>query len=223
MKKGLTFTFYLVLLSFFNAYAQKAVNEGSFIYNISVSSSENSKVVEALDGATLNIFLKGNQSRGEMLSKLGKEAGVFNSSSGLGFILKDYSGQKLMITMNNSNWEQKSSFYHSLKFKIEDYSGTIAGYKVKKATATLSNGKQFIVYFTPDITLSNKSYNNSFPQLNGLPVQYELESGNITFKYVLKSVSTDPVSSSLFEMPKADYRVMTYEESQQLKTGIPNK
>ena len=223
MKKGLIFTFFLILVNFFNADAQKAMNDGTLIYNISVSSTENSQVVSALDGATLNIYLKGNQSRGEMLSKLGKEAGVYNASSGTGFILKDYSGQKLMITMNKSNWNQKSDFYHSLKFKIEDYSGTIAGYKVKKATATLSNGKEFIVFFTPEITLNNKSYNNSFPQLNGLPVQYELESGNITFKYTLKSVSTDSVNPSMFEIPKSDYRVMTYEESQQLKNGIPKK
>lgn len=223
MKYNLAFSFVLLLMCMQSAKAQRAMNEGTLIYNISVSSSENNKVASALDGATLNIYLKGNQSRGEMLSKLGKEAGVYNSTSGTGFILKDYSGQKLMITMDKKNWEKKNHFYSSLKFKVEDYNGTMSGYKVKKATASLPTGKDFIVYFTPDVTLSNKTYNNAFPQLNGLPVQYELESGNITFKYVLKSVSSEPVNSSLFEMPKSDYRVMTYDESQQLKTGIPKK
>ena len=223
MKKCAIATIFLFLISFLNASAQKPFNEGTLIYNISVTSSENSKVVSALEGATLNVYLKGTESRGEMVSKLGKEAGVYNSSTGSGFILKDYSGQKLMITMNKSNWDQKNNFYHSLKFKIEDYNGTIAGYKVKKATAMLADGKEFIVYFAPDIIISNKSYNNSFPQLNGLPVQYQLESGNITFKYVLKSISTDAVSNSVFDKPKSDYRVMTYEESQQLKSGLPKK
>ncbi len=223
MKKSLVFTFLLVVFALLNVNAQKTMNEGTIIYDISVSSANNSKTVAALNGATLNIYLKDNQSRGDMTSKLGKESGVYNASTGIGFILKDYSGQKLMITMNKRNWEQKSNFYHSLKFKIEEYSGTISGYKVKKATSTLANGKEFTVYFTTDIILGNKTYNNSFPQLNGLPVQYELESGDITFKYTLKSLSSETVNASFFEMPKADYRVMTYEESQQLKTGIPKK
>ncbi|MEO5966965.1 MAG: hypothetical protein ABIP68_06440 [Ferruginibacter sp.] len=223
MKKSFVFAFLLTVFAVINVNAQKAMNEGTIIYDISVSSANNSKSVAALDGATLNVYLKDNQSRGDMISKLGKESGVYNSSTGIGFILKDYSGQKLMITMNKKNWEQKSNFYNSLKFKVEEYNGTVSGYKVKKATATLASGKIFTVYFTTDITLGNKTYNNSFPQLNGLPVQYELESGDITFKYVLKSVSSEPVNATFFEMPKADYRVMTYEESQQLKTGIPKK
>ncbi|MBS1761382.1 MAG: hypothetical protein JSR00_00705 [Bacteroidetes bacterium] len=220
MKKLYLVSIFAVLLSFF-ATAQKSVSEATIVYDISVLKSDNPKISSALEGATLSLYLKGNESKSEMKSKLGREADVYNSATGNGFILKDYSGQKLMITLNKSNWIQKNSFYSGLKFNIEDYPKTIAGYKVKRASAVLPSGKEFIVYFSPEINLSNKSYNNAFPQLNGLPIQYELESGNVLFRYMLKSFTTDNVTDSEFDKPKADYRVMTYDESQRLKIGNP--
>jgi hypothetical protein len=96
---------------------------------------------------------------------------------------------------------------------------SIAGYTCKKATATAPDGKNYTVYFDPSVILANKTYNNAFPQLQGLPVQYELQSGNLTFKYTLSKNSADAVAINKFETPKAGYRIMTFEENQQLKKG----
>jgi hypothetical protein len=75
------------------------------------------------------------------------------------------------------------------------------------------------VYYDPTVTMSNTSYNNAFPQIVGLPVQFELSSGNLVFKYTLSTYTTDAIPVAKFDAPKSGFRVMTYEENQQLKKG----
>lgn len=210
--------FCLMLFTVQKGMAQKPFVEGSLMYNISIISSKSETTeINSLNGATLQVFLKPNQSRTEMRSSVGVETTVFDSKTNKGFILKEYSGQKLMISMNANNWAEKNKLYESLRFTISEERTMIANYSCKKATASLPDGKTFIVYFNPNITLTNRSYNNAFAQLPGLPVQYEMQSGNISFRYTLEKVTYDVISSTKFETPKTGFRVMTYEENQQLK------
>ena len=200
--------------------AQKQFTEGMLQYNISITSSKTeAPIANSLNGATLVVYLKSTSSRKEMTSTLGTETTVFDNKNNRGFILKEYSGQKLMISMNGNNWDEKNKLYENLDFVISSEIVKVAGYACKKAVATLPEGKVFTVYFNPEILLTNKTYNNAFAQLPGLPVQYELQSGNLNFKYSLSMVNGDAVSQARFEIPKTGFRVMTYEENQQLKRG----
>jgi len=171
------FTSLLFSFTVINAFAQKQFTEGLLQYKISIESGKTeTPVVNSLNGAELTLYLKPSASRSEMKSSLGTESTVFDSRSGSGFILKEYSGQKLMITMNESNWSQKNKMYENMNFSIEEGTVAVAGYQCKKATAVLADGKVFIVYYDPGILISNKKYNNAFSKLPGLPVQYELQS-----------------------------------------------
>lgn len=221
MKQVLQTTGFLFLLFItISVTAQKQLTEGVLQYNISiVSPKSETPTLNSLNGAVLSVYLKPAVSRTEMKSTLGTESTVFDTRSGTGFILKEYSGQKLMISMNADNWEQKNKAYEDLNFTITNETATIAGYQCKKATATLADGKIFTVYFDPTVVISNKKYNNAFSRLQGLPVQYEIQSGNLSFKYTLSSLTYDAVPAAKFEAPKAGFRVMTYEENQQLKKG----
>ena len=214
--KIVALTFLLTLTS--EVFAQKAFAEGSLVYDISITSAKSeTPIANSLNGATLTIFLKTNVSRTEMKSTLGTESTVFDNKSGTGYILKEYSGQKLMISMNAGNWADKNRLYENLDFSISNEVSKVGGYNCKKATASLPDGKVFTVYFNPDIIIVNKKYNNAFSQLPGLPVQFELQSGNLNFKYLLSKLSNDAIAQSKFDAPKTGFRVMTYDENQQLK------
>ena len=211
--------FFLAILAV-SSTTQKQFGEGTLQYNISiVSAKSETPSVNSLNGAVLTVYLKPSLSRTEMKSTLGTESTVFDNRAGNGFILKEYSGQKLMISMNANNWDQKNKAYEDLNFTVSNETASIAGYQCKKATATLPDGKMFTVYFDPTVTINNKKYNNAFSKLPGLPVQYEIQSGNLSFKYTLSSLNNDAVPASRFEAPRAGFRVMTYEENQQLKKG----
>lgn len=198
--------------------AQKTLSEGTINYDISIQSSKGA-AGSNLSGTQLSIYVKPTISMTEMTSSLGTETTVYDNKAGKGFILKQYSGQKLMITTTRENWLQKNQWNNTVEFRIDDAPVTINGYSCRKATGITQDGKTFEVYFTPDIVVANNQYNNSFDHLPGLAVQYEIKSGDFTFKYSLNKVSYDPVPATKFEVPKAGYRVMTYEESQALKKG----
>lgn len=198
----------------FNARAQKNLNEGTLIYNMAVETgSDAPKMADMLDGATTTVFIKGKQSRVELVSGLGSEASIYNGATQTGFILKDYSGQKLLITLTQNDWESNNKKYEGIVFENTGETSVISGFSCRKANAKLKNGTNFTVWYTTDVTLGNKDYDPQFKTLPGLAVQYEMTSGKMKFKFTLTKVSYDAVSSSKFDMPKSGYRIMTFEET----------
>lgn len=194
--------------------AQKTLSEGSLVYNISVETgSAEPKMADMLDGATTTVFLKGNMSRTEMVSGLGSEATIHNATTGSGVILKDYSGQKLMITLTPEDWEKNNKKYDGITFENSGEASVIDGFNCKKAVAKLKDGSTFTVYYTTDVSLSNKNYDYQFKTLPGLAVQYEMQSGKMKFKFTLSKINYDSVPASKFEIPKSGYRVLSYEET----------
>ena len=98
--------------------AQKQLTEAVVEYDISISSSKADALTDNLNGAKLTLYVRPGISRTEMASSLGTESTVFDNKAGKGFILKEYSGQKLMITMNKENWLQKNQRNDNLEYTI---------------------------------------------------------------------------------------------------------
>jgi GLPGLI family protein len=201
------------------ANAQRSISEATLVYDLQIETGNNAQSGNALAGAKTTVFLKGNNSRTEQVSPLGKEVTIFNSKTDNAVILKEFSGQKLMITLTKDNWKTKNKAFSNVKFELTSESKTIGGYDTKKAIAKLPDGKTFEVYYAPDLVAANKEYDPTFGTLPGLAIQYEIESGKMKFKYTLSKISYDAVQVSLFDFPTSGYRVMTYEENQNLKKG----
>lgn len=211
LKTGLILT---LLLSVIAVKAQKVISEGTLIYNISIQTGSNEpKMADMLDGATTAIYIKGTQSRSELVSGLGSEVTIYDSKKGSGVILKDYSGQKLMITLTKDDWDKKNSKYEGITFETTNETLNIAGYNCKKAIAKLKDGSSFVVYYTSEVEVADKDYDYQFKNLPGLALQYEWQSGRMRFKYTLSKINFDVVPVSKFDIPKFGYRVMTYAET----------
>jgi GLPGLI family protein len=212
--KSCSIVFFLLIFLSASVTAQKTFTDGTLVYNMSVETgSGQPKMADMLDGATTTIYLKGNESRSELVSSLGREATIYDATTGKGVILKDYSGQKLMITLTPENWQENNKKYEGITFTNTSETAKIAGFTCKKAIAKLKNGTTFTVFYTTDVIPANKSYDAQFTTLPGLPVQYEMQSGKMKFKFTLASISYNSVSPSKFEIPKSGYRVLTYEET----------
>lgn len=203
----------LFVIQYVSSLGQKNISEGTIIYDVSIGTAA------AQNKATSTIFIKGNNSRTEMISALGNEITIRNAKSNSTVILKEFSGQKLMIKLTKEDWEGKNRIYNNTSFEFTDEMKNIAGYNCKKAIAKTQDGKTFVVYYTSDLLISNKGYDVTFANLPGLPMEYEVESGKMKFKYTISKISFDPVPVSKFDFPTAGYRVMTYEENQQMKKG----
>jgi GLPGLI family protein len=210
----------LLMVASVFSFAQKTISEGTIVYDIVIQSgNKEPQMGDALDGGTITVSIKGGQSRSDMVSALGKETTIHDTKSGNAVILKEYSGQKLMITLTKDNWEAKNKAYNDIKFELGTEKLTIAGYLCNKAIAVMPNGKSFVVYYAPDLAVTNKEYNTTFKNLPGLAMQYEYESGTMKYKYTVSKINFEPVPSSKFDFPKTGYRIMTYEENQQMRKG----
>ena len=198
-------------------YSQKKVSELMLVYDAAITSgSPQPKIADAFDGATTTVYLKGNLSRSEMVSALFSSATIHDSRTGSAVVLREVSGQKLLIRLTSQNWTEKNRRYDGITFTNTNETKMIAGYNCIKAEAHLADGSTFIVFYTTEIIPENKDYDYQFKSLNGLPLEYELTQGKFKIKYTVSKINLNPVPASKFDIPKSGYREMTYEESKKV-------
>ncbi|MDP4129910.1 MAG: hypothetical protein Q8918_04435 [Bacteroidota bacterium] len=215
MKKTQLYVFFLLLVPVYLS-AQKRIGELTLVYNYVVNISPD---VGKQIFAKATFYIKGNLSRAEMSSDLFSSTTIYDSKTGSGVILKEVNGQKLLIRMNEANWDQKNSKFNNLNFKKTSETKMIAGYSCVKATASTTDGFYITVFYTRDVIPENKAYDPPFKNLDGLPLEYEISKGNLNIRYVLAYINLNPVPASKFDIPTSGYRELTYEESLKLKFG----
>lgn len=217
MKKAAIILCFNLVCCILPALAQRKVSELLLVYDAKVNTgSTTPKIADAFDGATMTVYLKGNMSRSEMVSALFSSTTIHDSKTGSAVVLREVSGQKLLIRMTAENWAEKNKRYEGISFTNTSETKVIAGYNCTKAEAKLGDGTTFTVYYTTDIIPENKEYDYQFRSLNGLPLEYELVQGKLTIKYTVSKINLNPVPASKFDLPKTGYREMTYEESKKL-------
>lgn len=212
MKKTFTLLF-LAILSF-SAIAQKKLSEGTISYDIVINTgSEKPRAADFFDGATSTVYLKGPKSRTEMVSSLGTQSTIIDGAKNSISILKEYGEQKYIIQLTPANWKEANKKNDNVKFTYNDDSKTILGYKCSKAIGKLEDGGTFTVWYTTDIIPENKDFQYVNKSLPGLAMEYESIMGNLKVTYTVSKITFGAVPAAKFDLPKAGYRILTYEES----------
>ncbi|MES1221424.1 MAG: DUF4412 domain-containing protein [Bacteroidota bacterium] len=213
-------TFFVLLFGATHLVAQKAITEATISYNIVISNSNpNPQIADMLDGATSVVYLKGPSSRSEMISSLGTQSTIIDGKTNSVVVLKDYGEQKYMITMTPQDWKESNKKYEGVTFTFTEEYKTIAGYKCQKAVGKLADGNTFSVFFTKDLLPQNKDFQYLNRNLPGLALQYEASFGKLMVTYTVSNINFNPVPVAKFDIPKAGYRVMSYEESKKAGSG----
>jgi len=210
-KQGVLITVALVF-SAISSLAQKAVSEGVLTYDIAIKSGDKAA---ATSNATATVYLKGAFSRTDMTSSVGNEKTIQDGKTGTAVILKEYSGQKLMITLTRENWAEKNKRSAGVVFTDVAEKKQVLNYNCTKATAKLNDGSLLTVYYTKDLQVQNKEYDPLFKNLDGLPMMYEVETGKMKFVYSMSKIDLGNVLQTKFDIPKTGYRVITYDENKQ--------
>jgi GLPGLI family protein len=215
MKRFLYATLFITLLgSTFSALAQKKLTEGTISYDIVINTgSEKPRAADFFDGATSTVYLKGNKSRTEMVSSLGTQSTIIDGVRNAVSILKEYGEQKFLIQLTPANWREANQKNEKVDFTYTDESKTILTYACKKAVGKLADGTTFIVWYTTDLVPENKEFQYVNRSLPGLAMEYESNVGNFKVTYTVSKINLSPVPAAKFDLPKAGFRVLTYEES----------
>ena len=87
-------------------YGQVRLNEATLSYQIAIQNPDGG----AMGSATLTVYVKGKPEPYRYGQQPGKRIGHIRSETGKRVILKEYSGQKLMITMTQENWNKRTRF-----------------------------------------------------------------------------------------------------------------
>ena len=200
---------------------RKTVAELTLVYDYSagkVDTSSSSGKGEGGANAVHTIYIKGNMSRSEMANSLFSSTIIFDGNTGFGVILKEVSGQKLLIRMNPDNWAERNRQYDGIVFSNTSETKDIAGYSCNKAIGQTHDGTTITVWYTRNLVPETKSYDPIFRSLDGLPLDYELVKGNVRIHYRASSISFNPVPASKFDIPSSGFREMNYEESKKMKS-----
>jgi GLPGLI family protein len=199
--------------SFVKIEAQKIINEATLTYKVDIKNSSSNQSTQSANSNQNIIYIKGFSSRSDLITSMGSESAVYDGKKETGFITKSYSGQKLLINLTKADWMTQNATFQQLKFNVTSETKNISGYVCNKAISKLASGETIIVYYEPNIILSNQDYALAFPELKGLPIVIERESKGNKFTYTLAEINYDNVASNLFEMSQKNYRVMNYEDA----------
>jgi GLPGLI family protein len=192
--------------------AQKKISDFSIVYDYEIV---NGSTAKPITGST-SIFVKGNMSRTETGSQSYSSSIIHDATTGAAVILKEVSGQKILIHLTPENWRQINAADEGITFSNIGETKIIAGYKCTKAVAKTKDGSEYSVYFTSELSVDNSDYNLKFKDLGGLALEYEISKGAIKIKYTVSKLNLNPVPESKFDIPKTGYREMTFEESKKL-------
>jgi len=218
--KHIYLTTAVLLFAFLPVFSQKRLTEGTIRYDIVINTGDKeTRIADMFDGAVNTVYIKANSSRSELVSSLGKQSVLIDGKTGNVTDIREYGEAKYMITMTAGNWKEVNSKYEGVGFTYFDEYKDILGYKCQKAVGKLKDGSEFTVYYTRDILLENKDFQYANKSLPGLAMEYESRLGNIRVVYTVSDISFNIVPVAKFELPKAGYRVMTYEESKKISGG----
>ena len=168
----------------------------------------------------LTVNIKAFMSRADQLAAGFSSSTIHDAHSGSATLLKEVSGQKLMIRMTADEWASKNSRTQSVVFRYNnDQDLKIGEYNCQSAEADLPSGTKLKVYYTRELEVENKSFEPLFEKLEGFPLQWELTQGQSTLKYKLVKIALNPIPISKFDLPKSGYRELTFEEAKKDTLG----
>ena len=204
--KNITTLLLIILIS--NVfYSQKF--EGAITYSIDYELPEIMEAQRAMLPTEMKTYCKKMTARVEQKTAMGDQIVISNTKTGESTLLMNMMGQKMAIEVGNQNKSEEESA-HSIVYS--DESKTIAGYLCKKATYTVFVEEQqdsisMELYYTSQIS---SKYNIQFKELNGLPLEYTINTQGMSMTFEATNVEQNKLSKSLFKIPK-EYEIISLE------------
>lgn len=189
----------------------RVVAECTVSYSISVDNATglDKEAVELLKSSTKTVYIKGNDSRVDLMSSSFLQTMIFDKTTGNAVILRELGANKFMTKLESKAWIAQNNKYSGMTISYENETKNILGYDCKKAILKLQNGTSFTVYYATAITPSVKEFEFQFKDIPGFVLEYEAQEGGaqkITYKAT--KINLNPVQASKFDIPISGYRLL---------------
>lgn len=203
-----TLAFFLLL----NANAQqRVVADCTITYAISTDESNTDKsVVESLRASTKTVYIRGNDSRTDLVSPSFTQTLLYNKGTGTAVILREFGNNKFMTSLDNSKWLEENRKYTGMKLTLlPGETKTILGYECKKAVIELKDSSALTLYYASNIVPSVKEFEYQFRDIPGFVLEFESkEADGKKIKYTATKINLSPVPASRFDIPTSGYRLL---------------
>ncbi|MBL7928460.1 MAG: DUF4412 domain-containing protein [Bacteroidia bacterium] len=202
------------------AAAQKTINEGKLVFEISYPNSDIPDQQMAMMPTEMVMYIKKDKSRMEMSMGMGMTTVVITDNKAkVATTLMDVMGNKIATKSTEADIEKQSAEQGNFKVQVTDETKTIAGYTCKKAVVTDSEGETSDIYFCEDIKMEGENWaQKQFKDIKGFPLMYTMKQRGMNMQMTATKISAEKVDDSKFAIP-ADYKEMTQEEMRKMFGG----
>ncbi len=202
----------MVMFATFELVAQtRVVAECTVNYGIQINGTEPmDKETEAiLKSSAKTVFIKGNDSRVDLMSTSFLQTLIYDKSNGNAVILRELGANKFMTKLDNKAWIAQNAKFSGMIISYINENKTILGYECKKANLQLKDGTIFTVYYAPAIAPSVKEFEYQFKDIPGFVLEYEaVEGKGQKITYTAMKINFNPVPASKFDLPTSGYRLL---------------
>ncbi|MES2005671.1 MAG: hypothetical protein V4450_14225 [Bacteroidota bacterium] len=208
---------YISLLTLFvvslatGSFAQRVVADCTITYAISTEDGSADKdITESLKASTKNVYIKGNDSRTDLVSPSFTQSLIYNKNTGNAVILREFGNNKFMTKLDHARWAAENKKYEGMTVSLLTTEvKTILGYECKKALLQLKDGTAYALYYATAIIPSVKEYEYQFKDIPGFVLEFETqEADSKKIKYTATKINLSPVQASRFDIPTSGYRLL---------------
>ncbi len=188
---------------------QRVVAECTVTYSITTDKKNDKDWIESLKSSTKIVYIKGFNSRTDLISSAFTQSVFFDKSNGTAVVLRILGNNKFITRLDTSGWHQLNNKFDEAVLTILNETKTILGYECKKAVLQLKDGNSFTLYYTTAIIPSVREFEYQFKNIPGFVLEYETsEKDGKKVHYTATKINLNPVSSSKFQIPASGYRVL---------------
>jgi len=190
--------------------AQRVVADCTITYSISTDEGDADKdISESLKASTKTVYLKGNDSRTDLVSPSFTQSLLYNKTTGNAVILREIGNNKFMTKLDNAKWVAENKKYEGVTVALGKETKTILGYECRRATLQMKDGSSFTLYYATAIVPSLKEFEYQFKDIPGFVLEFESqETGGRKIKYTATKINLSPVQASRFDVPTSGYRLL---------------
>lgn len=203
--------FVLLMISGMQLHAQRVVADCAVTYAISSDDAAADKdVLESLKASTKTVYIKGYESRTDLVSPSFMQSLIYDKSKGTAVILREFGNNKFMTKLDNAKWVAENKKYEGMKVSFNNQdTKTILGYECRKAVLQLKDGSAYSLYYTTTIIPSVREFEYQFKDIPGFVLEFESqETDSKVIKYTATKINLNPVLASKFDIPVTGYRLL---------------
>ncbi len=189
-----------------SAQGQRLFSEGIITYNVYTDGNANKVIGQYM------VYVKGNLIKRYLKLNNGYENNtIYNGKEGTSATLKTIQGTPYALMLTRAEVTDANKQFDGATYTFEKKQETIAGYASSRGTVTYRDGKKANIAVTQDLRAEDLHLLTMFPNLNGIPLDYEMDNGNTSMRFIAEKVEIRNINTDEFSIPK-NYKIVTKKE-----------